>query len=66
MTDQKKVVEILLAMAKVLEENKEFLTDLDNEIGDVDHGNLTIGEMTRRQHVENILVVENQGDFWNH
>lgn len=38
MTDQKKVVEILLAMAKVLEENKEFLTDLDNVIGDGDHG----------------------------
>lgn len=38
MTDQKKVVEILLDMAKVLEENKEFLTDLDNVIGDGDHG----------------------------
>lgn len=38
MTDQKKVVEILLHMAKVLEENKEFLTDLDNVIGDGDHG----------------------------
>ena len=38
MTDQKKVVEILLNMAKVLEENKEFLTDLDNVIGDGDHG----------------------------
>ena len=38
MTDQKKVVEILLGMAKVLEENKEYLTDLDNVIGDGDHG----------------------------
>ena len=38
MTDQKKVVEILLNMAKVLEENKEFLTDLDNVIGDGDNG----------------------------
>lgn len=38
MTDRKKVVDILLAMAKVLEENKEFLTDLDNVIGDGDHG----------------------------
>ena len=38
MTDRKKVVEILLAMAKVLEENKEYLTDLDNVIGDGDHG----------------------------
>lgn len=38
MTDQKKVVGILLSIAKVLEENKEFLTDLDNVIGDGDHG----------------------------
>lgn len=38
MTDQKKVVEILLGMGKVMEENKEFLTDLDNTIGDGDHG----------------------------
>lgn len=38
MADRKKVVEILLAMAKVLEENKEYLTDLDNVIGDGDHG----------------------------
>ena len=38
MTDQKKVVEILCAITKVMEENKEFLTDLDNVIGDGDHG----------------------------
>ncbi len=38
MTDRKKVVEILLAMAQVLEANKEYLTDLDNVIGDGDHG----------------------------
>lgn len=38
MTDQKKVVEILMSMGKVMEENKEFLTDLDNTIGDGDHG----------------------------
>lgn len=38
MTDRKKVIEILLAMGKVMEENKEFLTDLDNVIGDGDHG----------------------------
>lgn len=38
MTDRKKVVEILQAMAKVMEENKEYLTDLDNVIGDGDHG----------------------------
>lgn len=38
MTDQKKVVEILHHIAEVMEENKEFLTDLDNVIGDGDHG----------------------------
>ncbi|MBO5246301.1 MAG: dihydroxyacetone kinase subunit L [Eubacterium sp.] len=38
MTDQKKVIEILCAITKVMEENKEFLTDLDNVIGDGDHG----------------------------
>lgn len=38
MTDRKKVIEILLAMGKVMEENREFLTDLDNVIGDGDHG----------------------------
>ncbi len=38
MTDQKKIVEILLDMGKTMEENKEFLTDLDNVIGDGDHG----------------------------
>lgn len=38
MTDNKKVVEILLRIAKVMEEQKEFLTELDNVIGDGDHG----------------------------
>lgn len=38
MTDQEKVVEILHHIAEVMEENKEFLTDLDNVIGDGDHG----------------------------
>lgn len=38
MTDQKKVIDILMCMGKVMEENKEFLTDLDNTIGDGDHG----------------------------
>jgi dihydroxyacetone kinase-like protein len=38
MTDQKKVVEILLSIADVMDEQKEFLTDLDNVIGDGDHG----------------------------
>lgn len=38
MTDQKKVIDILMRMGKAMEENKEFLTDLDNTIGDGDHG----------------------------
>ena len=38
MTDNKKVVEILLRVAKVMEEQKDFLTELDNVIGDGDHG----------------------------
>lgn len=38
MTDQKKVVEILHHIAEVMEDHKEFLTDLDNVIGDGDHG----------------------------
>lgn len=38
MTDSKKVIEILLQIAKVMEEQKDFLTELDNVIGDGDHG----------------------------
>ncbi len=38
MTDNKKVVEILHGIAKVMEEEKDFLTELDNVIGDGDHG----------------------------
>ena len=38
MTDSKKVIEILLEIAKVMEEQKDFLTELDNVIGDGDHG----------------------------
>ncbi len=38
MTEKSKVIEILHAIAAVLEENKEYLTDLDNVIGDGDHG----------------------------
>ena len=32
------MIEILQAIAKRIEEEKDFLTQLDNEIGDVDHG----------------------------
>lgn len=55
MTDRKKVVEILLGMAKVLEENKEFLTDLDNVIGDGDHGiNMARGFSEVEKQAENL------------
>ena len=33
-----KLAEVIAAIAKTIEENKEFLTQLDNEIGDGDHG----------------------------
>ena len=36
--DNKKLVEILQATAKRIEAEKAFLTELDNEIGDGDHG----------------------------
>ena len=55
MADQKKVVEILLGMAKVMEENKEFLTDLDNVIGDGDHGiNMARGFAEVEKQAENL------------
>ena len=38
MTDRKKVVEILLAIGEKIEEQKEYLTQLDQPIGDSDHG----------------------------
>lgn len=38
MTDSKKVIEILLRIARKMEEQKDFLTELDNVIGDGDHG----------------------------
>ncbi len=38
MTDSKKVVEILLAIGEKIEEQKEYLTQLDQPIGDSDHG----------------------------
>lgn len=38
MTDQKKVLDILMKISAVIHENAEFLTDLDNAIGDGDHG----------------------------
>jgi len=38
MTDNAKVVEVLKAMNKAIDENSQFLTDLDRPIGDSDHG----------------------------
>lgn len=38
MIDNKKMVEIMRAIAKRMEKEKEFLTELDNAIGDGDHG----------------------------
>lgn len=38
MVDNKKIIEILLNISKKINENKDYLTQLDNEIGDGDHG----------------------------
>jgi len=38
MIDSKKLCEILANMAEKIQEQKDFLTELDNEIGDGDHG----------------------------
>lgn len=38
MADSKQIASLMSEIADVLDENKEFLTDLDREIGDGDHG----------------------------
>lgn len=38
MTGSKKIIQIILRIAAVMEEQKDFLTELDNVIGDGDHG----------------------------
>ena len=44
MTDVKKVIEIIDKIIADVDEQKLFLTELDNVIGDGDHGiNLSIG-----------------------
>ncbi|MBQ7199515.1 MAG: dihydroxyacetone kinase subunit L [Selenomonadaceae bacterium] len=44
MIDAKKIIEIIDAVAKKIDAEKDFLTQLDNEIGDGDHGiNLSRG-----------------------
>lgn len=36
--DQKKITDILMQIADVMDENRDYLTELDNPIGDGDHG----------------------------
>lgn len=38
MADNKKVLEIILAIGETIEQQKEYLTELDQPIGDSDHG----------------------------
>lgn len=38
MVDNKKIIEVLFNISKKINENKDYLTELDNEIGDGDHG----------------------------
>ena len=38
MADSKKVIEIIQAISKKIEEEKDYLTKLDQPIGDSDHG----------------------------
>lgn len=38
MTDSKKLTAVMQAIAQVMHENKDFLTELDSTIGDSDHG----------------------------
>lgn len=53
MIDNKKMVEIMQAIAKRMEKEKEFLTELDNAIGDGDHGiNLSIGFREVASHLD--------------
>ena len=49
MTDSKKVIEIITTIGKKIEEQKEYLTKLDQPIGDSDHGiNMARGEHRQR------------------
>ncbi len=48
--DGKKVVEILTQVTNVIEANKDYLCELDGEVGDGDHGvSMTIGMRTARK-----------------
>lgn len=48
--DGKKLVEILTQVANMIEANKDYLCELDGEVGDGDHGvSMTIGMRTARK-----------------
>lgn len=50
MIDGKRVVAILTAVTNVIEANKDYLCELDGEVGDGDHGvSMTIGMRTARK-----------------
>lgn len=61
--DSQRVKEILIAISKKINEEKDFLTDLDNKIGDGDHGvNLARGfsaveEMLKSSQEKDIGVI---------
>lgn len=51
--NKKQVTEIIIRIAKTLEENKQYLTDLDAAIGDGDHGtNMSRGFQNVRDKLE--------------
>ncbi len=53
MADSKKVVEIILAIGSKIEEQKDYLTELDQPIGDSDHGiNMARGFEAVKQKME--------------
>lgn len=55
MLNNKVLITILEEMAKVLKENREFLTDLDQAIGDGDHGiNLDRGFTAIKESLDNL------------
>jgi phosphoenolpyruvate---glycerone phosphotransferase subunit DhaL len=50
MIDGNKVVEMLINVTNVIESNKDYLCELDSEVGDGDHGvSMTIGMRTARK-----------------
>jgi phosphoenolpyruvate---glycerone phosphotransferase subunit DhaL len=50
MIDGKRITEALIAVANMIENNKDYLCALDSEVGDGDHGvSMTIGMRTARK-----------------